>query len=239
MGKVIAHGSVKICGNRDPELCRLAAKAGADLLGFIFVPGVKRYVEPSIAAECISSTSRSGDKAPLAVGIFVDERPSRINEIAGIANLDLIQLHGNERLTDLQVIERPVVKVLRPTERESYEEIERKLEAYLRANNAPIAFLIDRFDAKHYGGAGIKANWNLAAKLASNYPILLAGGLDPDNVADAISTVGPVGVDVSTGVETDGTRDAEKIQAFIAAAKQSFANRSLPGTAVGFPTISV
>jgi phosphoribosylanthranilate isomerase len=84
--------------------------------------------------------------------------------------------------------------------------------------------LIDGFDANHHGGAGVKADWNFAAELAADYPILLAGGLNPENVADAIGTVEPIGVDVSSGVETDGMRDPQKLQSFIEAAKAGFSN---------------
>jgi phosphoribosylanthranilate isomerase len=220
----IAPGSVKICGNRDPEFCRLAARAGADMLGFIFVPGTKRNVELEIAAECIAASKRSVSQAPLAVGVFVDERPEHINDTARRTNLDVIQLHGQESATDLERIERSVIKVIRPTASKTLDEIKRALDTYLTSSNTPVAFLVDGYDAKLHGGAGVKADWDLAADLAANFPVLLAGGLDAENVADAIGKVRPIGVDVSSGVETDGVRDPEKLQSFIGAAKLGFSN---------------
>jgi phosphoribosylanthranilate isomerase len=232
MTALIAPGSVKICGNRDPELCGLAAEAGADLLGFIFVPGTKRYVEPGVAAECIDVAKRLVARPPLAVGVFVDDPPAQINEIARTAKLNLIQLHGRELPAELAEIELPVIKVIRPISTEAVADIKRAFESYLKSTNPPIAFLIDGFDAKHHGGAGVKADWDLASDLAAHYPILLAGGLNPENVADAIGKVGPLGVDVSSGVETDGIRDFQKIQSFISAAKKGFAKLAPRNTTV-------
>jgi len=228
----IAPGSVKICGNRDPEFCCLAANAGADLLGFIFVPGTNRYVELEVAAECVATVKHSGARAPQAVGVFVDEQPEHINEIARKTNLDVIQLHGKELATELERIELSVIKVIRSTANETLDDIKRALDTYLTSSNPPVAFLVDGYHAKLHGGTGVKADWDLAADLAANFPVLLAGGLNAENVVDAIGKVKPLGVDVSSGVETDGSRDPEKITSFIRAAKLGFSKLTPRGLAV-------
>jgi phosphoribosylanthranilate isomerase len=232
MSARITPGSVKICGNRDPEFCCLAADAGADMLGFIFVLGTKRYVELEVAADCVAAAKRSDSQAPLAIGVFVDERPEHINDIARKTNLDVIQLHGQELATEVERIELSVIKVIRPTASETLDDIQRALDTYLTSSNPPVAFLIDGYHAKLHGGTGVKADWDLAADLAANFPVLLAGGLNAENVEDAIGKVRPLGVDVSSGVETEGSRDPEKITSFIRAAKLGFSKMTPRGLAV-------
>jgi phosphoribosylanthranilate isomerase len=219
---MIPPGAVKICGNRDPALCRLAVKTGADLLGFIFVLGVKRQIDVELAAECIQEAKRSADRQLLAVGVFVDEQPATINRYGRVGQFDLVQLHGSEQPESLVEIDFPVVKVIRPKPAETKDVIESQIASYASAENAPIAYLIDGFDARQHGGAGVRADWNLAAEVAKNFPIMLAGGLTPENIGSAIETVCPIGVDVSSGVETEGVRDPEKIKRFILEAKRQY-----------------
>jgi phosphoribosylanthranilate isomerase len=221
----IAAGSVKICGNRNPELCRVAVESGANLLGFIFVPGVKRLITPEAAAECVAEVSRAADRRVLTVGVFVDEKPAVMNRHARIAGLDLVQLHGDEPAETLSEIDVPVVKVFRPKPADALDGVRRRLESYLRVPNAPIAFLIDGYDPRQHGGIGVRADWGLTAALSKVYPVMLAGGLTPENVGSAIEAVRPLGVDVSSGVEMDGVRDADRIKQFIAEAKAKFATR--------------
>jgi phosphoribosylanthranilate isomerase len=219
---LIPSGAVKICGNRAPALCRLAVETGADLLGFIFVPGVKRQIEVELAAECIQEAKRGADRQLLAVGVFVDEEPATVNRYGRVAELDLVQLHGSERPESLAEIDVPVVKVVRPKPAETQDDIESQIASYALAENAPIAYLIDGFAVRQQGGLGVRADWNVAAELAKNFPIILAGGLTPENVGSAIEKVCPIGVDVSSGVETDGVRDPKKIERFILEAKRQF-----------------
>lgn len=223
---LIPPGAVKICGNRDPALCRLAVETGADLLGFIFVPGVKRHIDVELAAECIREAKRVGNRHVLAVGVFVDEEPATINRYAQVAELDLVQLHGGELPESLIEIDFPVVKAIRPKPTETFDEIQRQISKFASAENPPIAYLIDGYDARQHGGFGVRADWNIAADLAKYFPIILAGGLTPENVVLAIEMVCPMGVDVSSGVETKGVRDPEKIKRFILGAKGQFTVRS-------------
>jgi phosphoribosylanthranilate isomerase len=218
----ISSGSVKICGNRDPELCKIAAAAGADLLGFIFVPGAKRYLDPTVAVECIERAKNAGSRRLLSVGVFVDELPGRVNEIARIAKVDLVQLHGNEPPEEMDQIEAPVLKVIKPNSAIAQAEIVALIEAYLNVRNAPVAILIDGSHPTLQGGSGVKADWDVAASLAHDYPVMLAGGLTAENVAGAIAKVAPLGVDMSSGVESEGRRDPEQIIEFIRSAREGF-----------------
>jgi phosphoribosylanthranilate isomerase len=213
---------IKICGNRDPKMCVQAAKAGATMLGFIFVSGSKRCVSLDLAAECILTVKAKRQAAPSMVGVFVDEESSRINEIAWKANLDYVQLHGNEPPAQLAEIIRPVIKVIRPRTDQPFDEVRNLIESYLTAPNIPCYILIDGFDSRVQGGAGIRADWDLAAELSKSYPIMLAGGLHPENVHEAIEKVVPRGVDVSSGVETDEVRDPLKVESFITNARIAF-----------------
>ncbi len=222
-GRYLSPGSVKICGNRDPQLCRVAVEAGADYLGFIFVPGAKRQTSLEVVTECIAAARRGTARQVSMVGVFVDEQSQVINRIAKSAGLDVVQLHGSESPQSLTELDLPAIKVLRPRPEDSFDQIRRLAESYLNANNAPEALLIDGFDSTQLGGAGIKTDWEIAGELARLYPIVLAGGLTSENVGSAVELVRPLGVDVSSGVETAGTRDAKKIKHFVEEAKSAFA----------------
>ena len=214
---------VKICGLREPVHAQAAAAAGADLLGFVFAPA-RRQVTPDAARACIvAARSEASSRRVLTVGVFVDASAEEMNAAAEEAGLDLLQLHGDEPPELPAQLTRPVLKALRPPPGSRPVEVERAMERYRSIANTPIAFLIDGYAAKAAGGTGVRADWDLAASLAGDRPVVLAGGLDPGNIADAIAAVRPLAVDVSSGVETDGTKDAAKIAAFVAAAKRAFA----------------
>src|SRR5689334_11720609 len=206
--------SVKICGLRTIEHAVAAAEAGADLLGFIFAPA-RRQISPATAAQ-ISQAARSASPAGrriTLVGVFVNEAPARMRAVAAECGLDAIQLNGDEpaeiaeQLSDIAVI-----KAFRfdatPVE-----------EAWLQSERANVRLLVDAHVPGAYGGAGVMADWDRARLLARQRPIALAGGLTPDSVGAAIDQVRPWGVDVSSGVETDGVKDVAKIRAFVDAAR--------------------
>ena len=216
------HGLVKICGLREPVHARAAVAAGADLLGFIFAPA-RRRVTAADARSCVGAArDEAGTRRILTVGVFVDATAADMNAAAAMAGLDLLQLHGEEPPELLADLDRPVVKALRPRAGTSPQEAESVIERYLAARNAPVAFLVDGYDPISAGGQGVRADWRLAADLAGNRPLFLAGGLDPDNVASAIAAVRPLAVDVSSGVETAGVKDQSKIEAFVLTAKRAF-----------------
>jgi phosphoribosylanthranilate isomerase len=196
----------------------VATEAGADMLGLVFAPS-RRQIKPIEAAAISTALAASGQK-PTLVGLFVNEQPDQILAIAEQCKLDLLQLSGDEELSVIEQLPgRRILKSVRllggATE-----------DAWLRPgpHHARIRLLVDAHVAGNYGGTGAVANWDLAAQLAARLPIMLAGGLKPDTVAQAIWHVRPWAVDVSSGVETDGVKDPHKIRAFIKAARAAAMN---------------
>ncbi len=202
---------VKICGVRAPEQALAAADAGADYLGLVFYPSSHRLVTPAQAAaitRALRERAAAGAHAPKAVGVFVNEPPERINALAQECALDLAQLSGDESPEVCRAITIPVIKAVRPRALEDLD----ALEAY---RPGVMAFLLDTPVAGRWGGTGAVGDWSLACEMARRYPTLLAGGLTPENVRAAIEAVQPWGVDVSSGVETNGQKDHLKIFDFV------------------------
>ncbi|HEX7101858.1 MAG TPA: phosphoribosylanthranilate isomerase [Nitrolancea sp.] len=167
-------------------------------------------------------TENNGDvdaRRPKVVGVFVNESVDEMNRLADIVGLDFIQLSGDEPVEVQGALKQPVIRALRLpigiTPAEAYEQAE----IYLDCAAPARALLLDTHVSGSYGGNGIPGDWNVARALAERYPVLLAGGLRPETVDEAIRTVRPFGVDVSSGVETEGAKDPEKIRQFIAAAR--------------------
>ncbi len=207
---------VKICGLTNLEDALAAVHAGADLLGFNLYRASPRYITPAECAFLVTELRRQGCQAIL-VGIFVNETANHITAILDQCQLDLAQLSGDETPRTLTNLEPRAYKALRPG---SKDEMEADILRY-PARSDPPAWLIDTYRPNLYGGTGQPANWDLASSLAARAPVLLAGGLNPANVAEAIAQVWPWGVDVASGVESSpGHKDAAKISAFIQAAKQ-------------------
>ncbi len=208
---------VKICGitNLDDALC--AIEAGADLLGFIFYPKSPRAVTLDLARAIIADIRARAPQAQRAryVGVFVNEAPAHISQMMDVAGLDYAQLSGDESPADLAAIGCRAYKAIRAWDDDSA--------AFIPARAAD-GFLPDLLlDAHHptrYGGTGQRADASVAMHLARRCRLLLAGGLTPDNVADAIRMIRPWGVDVASGVEAQpGKKDHAKVRAFIIAAK--------------------
>jgi phosphoribosylanthranilate isomerase len=213
-------GTVKICGLREPEHAIAAAEGGADLIGFIFAP-TRRYVPPEAARRAIEAAKGVSTDDLIAVGVFVNTPAAEINGIADEAGLDIIQLSGDEEPGDAVGITRPVIKALRPPAGATVADLSAVIDRWNQEIPA-VTFLIDGFHPGHFGGSGVRADWHLAAEIAARRPIMLAGGIAPGNVAEAISAVAPLGVDVSSGVEVDGRKDGTLIRAFIRSAKAAF-----------------
>lgn len=221
---------VKICGVRTPEQALVAADAGADLIGLVFFPPSPRHVTVEAAAEIVRALRAAGPDL-LAVGLFVNENPARINAVAAEVGLDLVQLSGDEQPADLARIDAPLLRTLRVSSRESIVRVRERITGDTIVAQRPgrlvgplgqaLTPLIDAHVPGLYGGAGVRADWAMAATLSRLWPVFLAGGLAAENVADAIGAVRPFGVDVSSGVETDGVKDPEKIRAFVRAARAS------------------
>jgi phosphoribosylanthranilate isomerase len=199
---------VKICGLRTVEHALVAAAAGADLLGLVFAPS-RRQVTLTEAATIAAAVHKLPAPRPRLVGLFVHEQPARIKTIVQQVGLDLVQLSGDEPVSDAAAMTVPIIKAIRmdSSQREA---------DWLQQ---PVTFLVDAHVPGSYGGTGVRADWARATPLASQRPLLLAGGLNAENVAAAIAAVRPLGVDVSSGVERDGRKDALLIETFIAAAR--------------------
>ena len=214
---------VKICGVRTLEDALTAAEAGADFIGLVFVPGRRRRLEIPDAAAIVSGAKQAMGNAPRFVGLFADQPISEVNDTIQACGLDSAQLCGAETLEYCRQTEAQVIKVLHVPDSASGEnvaaEFDSRLETYTDAGNI---VTLDRLVEGLQGGTGQSFDWGIAANLSTRgHRFLLAGGLTPDNVSAAVSTVKPWGVDVSSGVETGGVQDPEKIKQFIRAARTS------------------
>jgi len=210
---------VKICGIKTLEDALGAVEAGADMLGFNFYPPSPRYVDPWDCAGIIAQLqARLGENAKRiqTVGVFVNLPVERVRAILIECGLDLAQLSGGEPRSDLQSLGNSAFKALRAAPGQSLIELS---QAY-PVREQPPAFLVDAKVAGEYGGTGELAEWGAARRLAHQAPILLAGGLRPDNVAQAVEQITPWGVDVASGVESaPGVKDDHKMRRFVQAAR--------------------
>jgi phosphoribosylanthranilate isomerase len=211
---------VKICGLRDAGAAQAAVDAGADALGFILAPS-KRQVRPDEVAEIVSSLDRSASH-PSIVGVTVNTSPQEIARMMETGRLETIQLSGDESPEVLDRIEVPVIKVMRFPEGMSLEDAMREIDPWFAASKPVSRVIVEGHAPGSWGGTGTRADWSFVETLAVRYPIVLAGGLDPDNVGEAITSARPWGVDVSSGVETDGRKDASKIREFVRAARTAY-----------------
>jgi phosphoribosylanthranilate isomerase len=196
---------VKICGVKRTEDALAAADAGATMLGFVFAPS-RRRIEPEQAAAIIAKVRRRVNVR--TAGIFVNEDPEEMNRLADLCDLDYLQLSGDEAPETGEALRRPAIKAVHVKGGETRESVD----ARVRRVSAPIV-LLDTAAAGAYGGTGETFDW--AAIPALDRPVLLAGGLHAGNVAEAIRIVRPWGVDVSSGVETNGEKDQAKIREFV------------------------
>jgi indole-3-glycerol phosphate synthase / phosphoribosylanthranilate isomerase len=197
---------VKICGLRTPEHLHAAIDADADLVGLVFYEPSPRYIEPQSACKLLE-TREARHLATEVVGVFVNKDAAFINEVVEQVGLNIVQLHGTEPPELCQSISRPVIKGLHLRSQDDLGKISAYKETSWR-------ILLDT-PTPQWGGTGTTHDWSLARTIAQETPILLAGGLTSQNVAQAILQVHPWGVDVSSGVETNGNKDVEKIRTFI------------------------
>jgi phosphoribosylanthranilate isomerase len=200
---------VKICGIRRAEDAQAAVEAGASALGFNFWTGTPRYIAPEQAARIIATVPRG----IWTVGLFVDERPERVMEIASQAGVSMLQLHGSEGPEYLdQLGSLPKIKAIKVGDDFQPEELSR----YRSAS----AFLLDCYVEGMVGGTGRTFDWSQAVKAKAFGKIILAGGLRPENVGEAVRRVQPWAVDVCTGVEPEpGKKDPQLIREFLRAVR--------------------
>jgi phosphoribosylanthranilate isomerase len=197
---------VKICGITNWQDARRAIDAGADFLGFNFYSGSPRYVTPAKARLIV----RRLPKNVASVGVFVNESEQTILEIAEAVGLDRVQLHGEESPAAVQRLGRslPVIKALRV--KKSFRP------ANLARFKHASALLLDGFDARQWGGTGRTFDWRIAQSARRGAKLFLAGGITPENVAQAIRTAQPYAVDICSGVEAKpGKKDPKRIKAFM------------------------
>ena len=202
---------VKVCGITNAEDALAAVKAGADALGFVFYEKSPRYVVPAVAGRIIA------ELPPLvtSIGVFVNEGLATVRSIMDTCNLGMAQLHGDESAAYCHELSRPVIKALRLKNRQSLLAL-----AEYQGRGSVRGFIVDTFSELAYGGTGQVTDWILASEVANSTPVLLAGGLTPDNVTEAIRVVHPYGVDVSSGVESaPGKKDHAKLHAFLEAVR--------------------
>ena len=235
---------VKICGCMQVADALAAAAAGADFIGIMFAARSRRRMaieEAGLIAAAVGEPMHELDqdeppplhpgrfvsaedwfahgaealerllarKRPLVVGVFADQPIEEVNEIADEVGLDLVQFSGNEPWSDCLLATRQAIKVVHQRAGMGDDAVMSSIES-----NAALAVMLDASS-----GIGVIGDWNVAGAVAERMPVWLAGGLSPENVGEAISIVRPWAVDVSTGVETDGAKDAAKIAAFVRAAK--------------------
>jgi len=210
---------VKICGIRDKVDALASVEAGADFIGLVFAPS-QRQVTPTQARE-ITSVVKKSSTAIRVVGVFVNAPASQVNEIADFCALDWVQLSGDESWEYCREVVEPIIKTIRVS-RQSPEELYSELSAGRKLLSVQrFITLLDSQSEGKYGGTGESFDWNMAQKVAEKIPLIIAGGLDPKNVAGLITRVAPWGVDVSSGVETGGVKDPAKIKAFIEAVRKA------------------
>lgn len=241
---------VKICGNRTPEDVLAAADAGADLVGMIFAESSRQVdvdaaqamvralgaplaehemampppAQPQ-AREEIGPWFRHGAevveayldaKRPLTVGVFADQPIDEVNELAEEAGVDLVQLSGDENWEDCLRVTRQVIQIVHVSPLDSpsdpFEDVQ---------PGFALALGLDSAHGQYRGGSGRTFDWEVARQVADRIPVMLMGGLNPENVAEAIRTVEPWIVDVASGTETDGVKDHDRVRAFIEAARQA------------------
>ena len=209
---------VKVCGLSEIEHALAAGKAGADFLGLVFAPS-KRRVSLEKALSLVEAV-HSLRPRPAIVGVFVNSPVQEVNQIADSCQLDLVQLSGDETQEYCQQIERPVIKAIHVSRGWSAEELLAHLEnSQLRPGSRSPIYLLDTLVKHQHGGTGQSFAWEIAREATAKFPVIIAGGLHPKNVDQVVARLRPWGVDVSSGVETDGVKDVEKIRCFIKAVR--------------------
>ena len=210
---------VKVCGLSAAGPALAASEAGADYLGLVFAPSSRRIDEDQ-AAGLVEVLAERGVAADQWVGVFVNESLAEVNRVARRCRLGRVQISGDEPWEYLLGLDLPAIKVVRPAVPADLARVAEEV-ARWRQRMPSLLVLLDSHAPGLYGGSGRQADWDLAAQAAGRFPFLLAGGLSPNNVGLAVERVGPLGVDASSGLESNGVKDEGKIRAFVAEARRA------------------
>ena len=194
---------IKICGLTKPEQALSCVEMGADLIGLNCWNGSLRYIIPEIISEIVSELPESAR----TVGVFVNESPDSINNVMKQTGMNLVQLHGDETVETCEKLEFPWFKAFR---------LSPNFKMSLIKHYNQETFLVDAYSKHHFGGSGQKIDIDLASKASGLGKMILAGGLTPENVEEAVEKVKPWGVDVCSGVESKpGIKDMRLVEKFI------------------------
>jgi len=209
---------IKICGITRLEDALCAAECGADAVGFIFHPPSPRYVGAEKAKAIIAELPEGIVK----VGVFVNRPVEEVERIVEACGLDLIQVHGDESPAYCRRF--PAGRIITAVSPRTVEELRRLAVYEVRA------FLVDARDAGRYGGTGKRADWALAARVRESHPLILAGGLDADNIPEALATVAPDAVDINSGCESaPGIKDHARMRRIVEMIRGTTSTGSSPG----------
>lgn len=211
---------IKICGLTQLHDARTCAGLGADYLGFIQYPESPRYVEPAVAKEILSWVTGPEVAAPQPVGVFVNENASAVINRCRDVGFRIAQLHGHESSEDCKMIHEagiPVIKAFQVVNDASSEQLQALIQPY---TNAVDHILLDTHSTSLWGGTGESFNWRIAREISSSNSTFLAGGISPNNVAEAVETMRPFAIDVSSSVEeAPGIKDFHKLGALFDAVR--------------------
>jgi len=239
---------VKICGVMDPTMALAVAESGADFIGLVFAESrrklsieqgkeiasvIHNYRKQNLVLQTVTTSPSQSfthwtkqvesivtSTKPLIVGVFADNDPHYVNQVAKEVPLDIIQLSGHEGFSVVNDMVLPTVKALHVSATDTASHLLSQLPAAADQAQNLMGILLDTFDPAVKGGSGRAFNWDVAQELAQQVPFFLAGGLNPDNIASAVGQVNPWAVDVSSGVESDSKKDLQKVKQFITRAKQ-------------------
>jgi phosphoribosylanthranilate isomerase len=210
---------IKVCGITEVKYALAAAEAGADFVGLVFALS-SRQITYGKAQRIVEAVKKLGN-APEVVGVFVNAPAGEVNRIAGDLSLDRVQLSGDESWKYCLEIEKPLIKAIHVFGDLTGADIMRIISTGSRklSGRSPV-FLLDTHVSGMYGGTAQTFDWRLAREVPAHFPLIVAGGLNPQNVGDLIRGVHPWGVDASSGLETEGVKDIDKIRMFIRAVRR-------------------
>lgn len=211
---------IKICGITEVEHALAASEAGADFIGLVFAPSPRR-ISLKKAAQIINHV-RSLKYPPKIVGVFANSDASDVNRTAKTLHLDFVQLSGEEPWDYCKMVEYPIIKTIHVSSRDTFSTVIEKVSTgYSSLPEEKLVCLLDTKIENTYGGTGRTFDWQIATKICQQFSVIIAGGLTPDNVVTLLKKTRPFGVDVSSGVETAGKKDVNKIVRFIQAVREA------------------